>query len=533
MKATYIDYSETNSFSPAVISYLKKDPTLKPFISFQPSIDGFEKLLKNKKVNADRSILVNVLKEQYDTTSIFQSQNSKLVSDNIELLARDNTYTITTGHQLNLFTGPLYFIFKIVTTINLAKELKLKFPDKNFVPLYWMATEDHDFEEINHVYIGGKKIKWDNEDKGATGRLNMKGLQQAIKEYAGILGLSDHAESLSKIINAAYLKHSNLADATRYLVHTLFKNYGLVILDADHPSLKKQFVDVIEHDIIEQNSFKNINDSNQKLHEIGIEAPVNPREINFFYLLDNLRERIVFENGIYQVLNTEITFTEDQLRKEIENYPERFSPNVVMRPLYQEIILPNIAYVGGGAEVVYWLQLKQNFDHYQVDFPILILRNSALLVDESLEKKLKKLDLTFKDSFIKSPDLQKEWILNHTKHDLSLTDEWQEFTSIFEKIKSQASQIDITLAPSTDAVKARLHKAISNLEKKLLKAEKRNYEDALAQIESLKTKLFPQGELQERSENFGLLYAKHGDDFIGLLITCFKPLDFKFTILQE
>jgi uncharacterized protein YllA (UPF0747 family) len=142
-------------------------------------------------------------------------------------------------------------------------------------------------------------------------------------------------------------------------------------------SLKKSSHPIIEQDIIGQHSFKNITETNQSFMKLGVHIQVNPREINFFYLKEQLRERIVFENDSYQVLNTEIRFTEAELKKEIAEYPERFSPNVVMRPLYQECILPNIAYIGGGAEVVYWLELKSNFDHYKIDFPILILRNSG------------------------------------------------------------------------------------------------------------------------------------------------------------
>ncbi|MGB4774905.1 MAG: bacillithiol biosynthesis cysteine-adding enzyme BshC [Daejeonella sp.] len=531
MKATYIDYSETNSFSPAVISYLNNDPKLSPFISHQPTISGFRELLKNKKSNADRTALVNVLKEQYSKNS--GNPPSVLVANNIELLLQDNTYTVTTGHQLNIFTGPLYFIYKIVTAINLAKELKANFPDKNFVPVYWMATEDHDFEEINHTYIAGKKIVWDQDTKGATGRLPLDTIHQSVKEYIAVLGLSENAENLAEIIKNSYLNHNSLADATRYLADSLFAKYGLVILDADNWELKKQFASVMEQDIIGQNSFKTINNTNADLQRAGIEAQVNPREINFFYLSEHLRERIVFDNGKYSVLNTEITFSEEDLRSEIRNHPEHFSPNVVMRPLYQETILPNIAYIGGGAEIVYWLQLKQTFDFYQIDFPILILRNSALIVNESLENKLKRLDLTFRDVFKKPQDLQKEWVLKHSKHNLNLTEEWQGLNLIFEKLKSRAHKIDPTLAPSTEAVKARLQKAMTNLEHKLIKAEKRNYTDALTQIENIKTQLFPNGELQERSQNFGLFYVKHGNDFIASLINNFKPLEFKFTILEE
>jgi len=530
MKATYIEYSETRSFSEALIRYLNNDTELSSFQSYSPNLQGFAELLASKKNNPNRKILVEVLKEQYAKLS--QPCNEQ-VSTNISLLLQKNTYTVCTGHQLNIFTGPLYFIFKIVTAINLAKELKSQFPDKNFVPVYWMATEDHDFAEINHTYISGKKISWDLEAAGATGRLATNGIEKTVQEYLAILGVSDNADELGKLIRTAYTGNKNLADASRHLVNTLFEEYGLLILDADDRRLKMEFSGIIAEDITGQHSFRTITDTNKKLAEKGIEAQVNPREINFFYLLDGLRERIVFENELYRVLNTEISFSKEELLKEIKDYPERFSPNVVMRPLYEEVILPNLAYIGGGAEIIYWLQLKQNFDYYSVDFPVLLLRNSAIFASLNLETKLHRLDLNIKDIFKNTEDLKKEWVFNHTEHSLSLHDEWQELSSIFEKIKLRTYKIDPSLGPSSEAVKARLQKAVKNLEAKLIKAEKRNFVDALAQIDMIKSKLFPNGGLQERSENFGLYYVKYGKGFIKTLVENFKPLDMKFTILEE
>ena len=530
MKATYIDYKETNSFSPSLIRYLEHDPQLEPFISYPPTLNGFEKLLKNKKTLADRKILIEVLKEQY--ASILSNNKSSKVEKNIELLAIENTFTITTGHQLNIFTGPLYFIYKIVTAIKLAADLKVKFPETNFVPIYWMATEDHDFEEINHVFLSDKKIVWDFEAKGATGWLETKTIIKAIQEYTGVLGLSSNSEKLANLIKEAYLKHPTLSEATRFLVNGLFKDYGLVILDAGHSKLKKQFSSIVEQDILNQNSFKQISLTKKELEKAGVEIQVNPREINFFYILDNLRERIIYKDGLYKVNDTSIAFDEINLKEEITNHPERFSPNVVMRPLYQEVILPNIAYIGGGAEIIYWLELKNNFDFNKVDFPILILRNSGLLTSEKVELKLKKLGINFTDLFKNSESLKKEWVINHSSHILDLKEEREEFTLIFENIKSRVTQIDSTLGPSTEAVKARLHKAINNLEKKLIKAEKRNFTESLSQIESIKNKLFPNGALQERTENFGLAFVENGDCFISILMEAFKPLDFKFTILS-
>ncbi|RYY37627.1 MAG: bacillithiol biosynthesis cysteine-adding enzyme BshC [Sphingobacteriaceae bacterium] len=528
MEAHCISYKDTGYFSKTVIDYLDDAKELRPYYSHRPTFDGFAEFLKTKKVTADRELLVNILTEQY--ARINGGELSKLP---LQKLLDENTYTITTGHQLNIFAGPLYFIYKIATAIKLSRQLKEKFPDKNFVPVYWMASEDHDFAEINYTNIGGKKVHWWYEASGATGRINPDTMRQALNQYKGVLGLENHASDLAAIVEKAYAGFDKLADATRYLVDALFGKHGLVIIDADDHRFKQQFAPIIERDIIEQNSFKHINATNEKLKQLDIDIQVNPREINFFYLLDGLRERLVFEGGLYKVLNTEIAFTEEQLKAEIATHPERFSPNVVMRPLYQEYILPNIAYVGGGAEVVYWLELKSNFDFYGVDFPILILRNSGLVVPKKTASKIAAMSLSPADLFKSADIIKNNWVKKHSEHQLSLKEEWRELQSVFEKIKLRAYKIDPTLAPSAEATEARLKHAIDNLEKKLVKAEKQNYQTRLEQVEQIKADIFPKNSLQERSENFGLFYVKWGDEFIDELIQHFEPLDFKFTVLTE
>lgn len=529
MKATYINYSDTHSFSPTVLSYLAHDPKLKPFIAEFPTLENFGKLISSKKTMADREVLAQTLTVQY---SRLATSLDPLVSRNIELLKEENTFTITTGHQLNIFTGPLYFIYKIVSAINLAKDLKAAYPDKHFVPIYWMASEDHDFAEIDHTSIHGKKIKWEKDAAGATGKLDPSSIADAIKAYEQVLGLSEHSTQLTELIKSAYLGQKSLADATRALVNSLFAKYGLVIIDADEKAFKTQFATLIEEDVIKQKSFPLINETSNRLKEAGFTTQVNAREINFFYMIEGFRERIVLENGTYYVLNSDLKFSEEELKAEIAAFPERFSPNVIMRPVYQEIILPNLAYIGGGAELVYWLQLKSNFDCYGIDFPILLLRNSALVTHEEFSNKLCRLQICHKDIFKPADQLKKEWVLNHSDHTLNLSAEWVELNSIFEKIKLRTYKIDPTLSPSTEAVKARLQRALTNLEKKLVKADVRNHTEVLSKIDSLKEKYFPGNGLQERVENFGRFYIKYGDEFIDELIRHFKPLDFKFTILE-
>jgi bacillithiol biosynthesis cysteine-adding enzyme BshC len=539
MDVDCISYKETGFFSPTVIDYLDDKPELKPFYSYRPTLEGFAEFLKNKKVVADRELLADTIDDQYQLIEQYariwdpEFAVPQPVQQNIQSLRSPNTYTITTGHQLNIFAGPLYFIYKIVTAIKLTQQLKAQFPDKNFVPVYWMASEDHDFAEINYTTIGGKKVHWWHEATGATGRIHPETMRQALNQYKGVLGMEHYAPELATIVETAYTRFDRLADATRYMVNALFGRYGLVIIDADNNRLKQQFASIIEQDIIGQNSFKNITATNEELVKLGVHIQVNPREINFFYMKGSLRERLVFEDNVYKVLNTEISFTEAKLKQAIVSNPERFSPNVVMRPLYQECILPNIAYIGGGAEVVYWLELKSNFEHYKIDFPILILRNSGLVVRKESAAKIKRMELAPADLFKPTDILKNYWIKKHSDHNLSLQTEWAELTGIFDKLKHRAAKIDPTLGPSTEAVQARLKKALDNLEKKLVRSEKQNYHTRLEQIEQIKAELFPKDSLQERNENFGLLYVKWGQSFIDELIRNFEPLAFEFAVLTE
>ena len=533
MDAHCIDYAQTGFFSQTILRYLDNDPDLKAFYNFEPTFDGIEGLIAAKQPSLNRAVLADVLLEQYKVIANGGYQVRDAVTSNIESLRLEDTYTITTGHQLNIFTGPLYFIFKIATAIKLAAQLKSKHPDKNFVPIYWMATEDHDFAEINHTYVGQRKIEWVRDAAGATGRLDTQSILATLNQYKGILGLNDNAEHLANLVNAAYTGFDKLADATRYLVNALFEQYGLVIVDADDRRLKHLFAPIIAQDIIGGHSFQNIGKTDAALQKLGVHAQVHAREINFFYLNEGIRERIVFEAGKYIVLNTDIAFTEAELKAEIENKPECFSPNVVMRPLYQEVILPNLAYIGGGAEVVYWLQLKANFDFYKVDFPVLVLRNSGLLVKKELASKFGNMGFAIADIFKDAETLKAQWVQQHSTNNLNIADEWRDIDCAFERLKLRLFKIDQTLSPSAQAIETRLKHALDNLERKMIKAEKRNFSVRLNQLDTIKADLFPGGSLQERKENFALFYVKWGQKLIDDLIEHFDPIAFEFTILTE
>ena len=341
MDVDCISYKQTGYFSKLICDYLDENEAVQLFYNNYPSLKNFEAQIEEKQQNfpdANRSILYESIKVQYGDIKA-----SKKTIDNLIRLKEPITFTVVTGHQLNLFTGPLYFLYKIISTINLTEQLKKEYPKYNFVPIYWMATEDHDFQEINYFNFKGKKLQWNRKTTGAVGPLSTDGLQEVFETFSNELGSGKNADYLKNLFKKAYLEYDSLTKATRYLANELFGEYGLVIVDGDDVELKKLMVPYAKKDILENTAYKEVSKTTDLLKKASDEykLQVNPREINYFYLKEGIRERIIENNGSYVVNDTDIRFSRDELIKEMENHPERFSPNVIARPLYQEIILPN------------------------------------------------------------------------------------------------------------------------------------------------------------------------------------------------
>jgi bacillithiol biosynthesis cysteine-adding enzyme BshC len=522
-----ISYQKSGYFSPLMNDYLDQNPKLQSLYNRFPTFENFEAQIAEKQNNfnnSHRASLVSVLQKQYAGIEI-----SHLTQQNIESLKVNNTFTVTTGHQLNLFSGPLYFLYKIISVINLTTELKVKYPAYNFVPVYWMATEDHDFEEINYFNFKGRKFRWNATSSGPVGRLSTEGLADFFGIYQQELGSSTNAEKLKKLFQEAYLNHSNLADATRYLANALFGTHGLVIIDADDADLKRNFIPYIKEELLQQTAHKNVLETIEKLKEYTIQ--VNPREINLFYIEDNLRERIIYENGKYTVNNTKISFSEGEILALVESNPEKFSPNVIMRPLYQEVILPNLCYIGGGGEIAYWLELKSFFDAVKISFPILLVRNSVLLATEKQLKKADKLNLSWSDLFSKQNDLvnNKVQILSEIDIDLSLLK--TQLQTQFNILNEITTKTDPSFAGAVKAQEVKQIKGLEKLEKRLLKAEKLKLKDTIARITDLQNELFPNQSLQERQANFSEFYIESGEHLITKLIESLNPLEQRFDII--
>jgi bacillithiol biosynthesis cysteine-adding enzyme BshC len=512
---SFLSFEQTSQFSALLLDYLAENPALKAFYALPPKPGAFADQIKRRSAfpQHHRDVLCQVLQQQYAHIPNHGLQ--------LSLLQQPNTFTVTTGHQLNIFSGPLYFIYKIASTIKLAEKLSQAYPAHHFVPVYWMATEDHDFAEISYFSLFGKKHTWEKEASGAVGRLSTSGMESLWSEIA----------DMPAFFKEAYGKGQSLADATREYVHHLFGAKGLLVVDADAPALKALFQKPMEADLFRSQPAAWVGEATQALEALGYKPQIHAREINFFYMEGHIRERIVREDRMFKVLNTDIDFSPEEMQGIIANQPERLSPNVVMRPLYQEVILPNLAYLGGPAEVAYWLQLKPLFDGTGVPFPILMPRNFALVLTQSNAKKMEKLGIAESDLFLDEHALKMRFLEENASESFDVNAEMALAEQAFEQLVKKAKRIDPTLEGFIAAEQQKALKAIDQIEKRLRKAEEKNQETGLRQLQGLKEKLFPNGTPQERVENF-LNFYLNDPQFIDKVLLAFDPFDFRMNILR-
>jgi len=527
-----LSFRETKCFSQLICDYLDQDPQLKEFYGRFPNIENFKDQIAAKSNFSQeiRLALSSDLSAQYREAKI-DLKEADPVLHNIKSLTGPTTFTVTTGHQLNIFTGPLYFVYKIVNTINLARDLRKQYPEHNFVPVYWMATEDHDLEEINFINLYGGKLQWNTKQKGAVGRMNTAGLELLIGELAEHLGPAQNSKDLITIFKKAYLESDNLAAATRVLAHALFAEQGLVIVDGDRPTLKRFMIPAFKEDLLNHTPAARVVESSKELNQWYF-SQVFPRDINLFYLKGDIRERIVEKDNQWLVLNTDTAFTKDALLAELESNPERFSPNVVLRPLFQETILPNLAYIGGGGEIAYWLQLKAMFTAQKVEFPCLVLRNSVLWIEPKWQNRLADTDLKVKDFFKPLHELKAHYLADGMPVDPGLEEFETKIENIFNDLEQIAQLTEKSMLGAVNAQRQKQLNGLANLKKKLVRAEKRKHTGDMEKIERIYYALFPNASLQERHDNISALYPAQGLNFISTLLKELDPLSFSFKVLR-
>lgn len=514
MQSSSIEHKTTNQFSKLILAYLEGSPELRTFYKYDFDAEAILEVIADKSIEStDRNTLHQVLKCQNEQ---YLSEFTK-VNTHIDLLKEENTFTITTGHQLCIFGGPLYFITKAISVISLTQKLKKKYPNYHFVPVFWLASEDHGRGEVGQVNLFNKTFEWFEEGNKPTGHYNTATLKELLDNISIVLGDSKEASELLQIFTNAYDGKKNVAEATRYYLTQLFGTYGLVLIDGDDDQLKKQFVPIAEEEFTSRVGEVKVHQTTEELKEVGYHGQVVPREVNLFSL----------ENGQRIGLDVNADFSY------FKSHPRSISPNVVYRPIYQELVLPNLAYVGGPGEIAYWMQLKSLFEHFEINFPMLVLRDSMIHINKGVSKKLQKLNLKLEDFFKDHQELLNAFLHKESTVDLTLADEIKQLNTVYDEIKRKAINVDPSLEGFVESERSKLLKALDNTISKLKKSEKRKQDQSIQQLNNVYETLFPNGSLAERHNNFMELYLKYSNKIFDELIEKFNAFDKRVVVMLE
>ncbi len=529
IETQFTPYEATGYFSKMITDYIADNPMLHPFYEYSVSIEGIKAAIEKRKLFAtDRRLLVEIMNRQYQNIELTAKQKTY-----IGQLDSNNTFTICTAHQPNIFTGHLYFIYKILHAVKLAEELQIELPENNFVPVYYMGSEDADLDELGHIFIKGEKFEWATKQTGAVGRMKVdEALIQLMETISGQLLVYPFGGEIIGIIRDCYQLDITIEQATFKLVNTLFADYGLLILLPDSNVVKKAFNPVINKELLEGFSHEAVKETVAQFPaEYKVQA--SGRAINLFYLLDDKRERIDQAGNDFLIINTALKFTKEEMLLELNDHPERFSPNVILRPVLQEMILPDIAFIGGGGEVAYWLELKKVFEAVAIPYPMLIVRNSFLFVSKELQVIAEKLQFNYTDLFKPELELINQLVKRDSALQLTVEKEKQQIFNLYEAIKKLAAHVDVTLQTHTDALQTQALNKITALEKKILSAEKKKFAAQQRQLQKLKMQLFANNNLQERVSNLLPFYAIWGKGFIEMIYDNSKGLQQEFGIILE
>ncbi|MDO4225004.1 MAG: bacillithiol biosynthesis cysteine-adding enzyme BshC, partial [Bergeyella zoohelcum] len=504
----YIPFQEIDNIPQLIKDFL--DKKIEGFQEQSFSLENFQTLMKCKKDSfsmENRETLHSVLVRQLGNLQLSDKQK-----ENLDLMQKTNTFTITTGHQLNLFTGPVFFVYKILQTIKTAHFLKEKFPESNFVPIFWLATEDHDFEEINHFKTTQNYYEMNAKKGGAVGRIEIEDTfftHQFERDFID----SVYGTELVRWIKEAYQEGHNLATATKILVNRLFSDYGLLMIDGDDETLKTAMKPIFRDELLNQKFYAETKNKVSFLQEKYGKVQVNPREVNLFYLSET-RDRIERNGEDFSLVDRKQVFTQSEILEELENYPQKFSPNALMRPVYQEKVLPNLAYIGGNAEIMYWLELKDYFAYLDLGFPVLIPRNSMLYITEKTFGKVKKLNLEINDFFKNFAEVVKRNLLENNSLSSLINEKENQLLEMFSELKNQSEKTEQSFRNLVEAEETRQRKSFEKMRKRLLRAEKIKQNEKLERLETLFLEIHPAKNWQERVLNFSVFYSDFGRDWL-------------------
>lgn len=478
----------------------------------------------------DKNNLIDILKHQNVTFG-----GDEYTAANIEKLSEDNTFAVVTGQQVGLYTGPVYTILKTVTAVKLAKDLHERFPQFNFVPVFWLEAEDHDIDEADHTYIIDRqnelvRIGFEQQDNN-TDETNKRGtppvgsivfgemINSINEQLRSSLIDTDFKDKIMNLVTKHYREDNDYKTAFAGLMNEIFKGYGVIFIDPSDIEIKRLLKPVFEKELTSSPKLcESIITQSAEL-EKHYDLQVKPKVINMFLLHNG--NRLLIEprdGGKFALKNSKKRFENDELMNLLEESPELFSPNVVLRPVCQDYLLPTAVYIGGPGEISYFAQLKPAYRHYDITMPVIFPRVSSSIVEGKISKFLNNFNVKFEDifhhSFLVSKVVDK---LSEIKVEEEINRYVDELNKIFYDMKNMTVKVDQSLLNIVDNMKEKTKQNLEQFKGKLINAQAKKSETTTTQIDKVTNNIFPNHNLQERVINIIYFLNKYDDSFIKKL----------------
>ncbi|MFA3783112.1 bacillithiol biosynthesis cysteine-adding enzyme BshC [Melioribacteraceae bacterium 4301-Me] len=503
------------------------------------SYEEFFKLLTAKN-NFNRENLINIIKSQYANNNPTQQ-----TLNNIELLRSSNTLAVITGQQLGIFGGPLYTIYKIISAIKLCSNLKENFDAFNFVPIFWMEGDDHDFDEASTTSIIDNNnnvitLKYDDgqieeQNRGSVGEILFnRSLNELLNNLSNNLRESEFKPQLMTLLKSIYTEGKTFAQSFRDLLFKLFDEYGLIIFNPLDAEVKKLLKPVFIKEITEYSSHADKLVERSAELEDAYHAQVKVKPINLFYIDNNERLLIEPTDNDYRLKGKRKKFSREELINLLSSQPERFSPNVILRPICQDYLFPTAFYIAGPSEISYFAQITPMYEIYKIAQPFIYPRASATLVEKGIKNILEKYNLTYFDVFKGEQEIVNMVIssLSELNLDAIFENTITEINSIMGNLNHNLVTIDKTLTDIIDKSKEKILQTIEAIKAKTQEAEQRKYEVAVRQVKKVSNALLPNNNLQERELNFFYFANKYGLDLLKRIYSELAINKFEHQIIE-
>ena len=528
----YIPYNELQSdesgFSCLFIDYIDNYSRVKNYF-----IGNFrDKKLWQSQIDSvsrreiDRSSLSQILLNQ---NRDYQCGIKTLA--NIDLLLNENTVAIVTGQQVGLFTGPLYTLYKTLTTLKLTEQLSKEYPDYNFVPIFWLEGEDHDIKEVSSFsFLNAsnelQQLSYLYDDKttgnnlGAVGNVNFdESIGTLFSSLHQSLVTTEYSSKVFDLFENAYQKGMTFSRAFIHLFNVLLEDSGLIFFDPHNPDTKKILTPIFEQELNNVSHTCQLVITQSELLENQYHAQVKPRAVNLFLFHNGGRYAIEPHEHGFSLKGTRRIFSKEEMLALLNTDPNLFSPNVILRPICQDYLFPTLAYVAGPSEIAYFAQFKLLYEYFGIPEPIIYPRCSATIVEERIQKIINKYGLQSKD-FFSDLDFLKGRItasVSDFKVEELFSNTFGTVSESLTSLKDGLESIDPTLVPAMENTLLRMQGALNGLKEKTISAQVHQNEISLRQLDKVALSLFPNSNLQEREMNIVYFLNKYGLEFLRWL----------------